>query len=362
MPSGVGLAIVIAALLAALLVAGFVLTRSRRARPKRTRPKPAPPKARPEGRAEAPPRGPAPSAPVTAPPRPTPVPPAVREGLGGRIRAVFGRGEVGEDTWRALEDVLLKADIGPAGTRALVGRVREAYRPGLDPTDLLSTSITEVFAADPPFDLPPGRLSVVMVVGVNGSGKTTTIGKLAHLLSRRGRKVSVAASDTFRAAAAEQLDAWARRAGADLVAQQRGADPGAVAFDAVKAAQARGADVLIVDTAGRIHTRTPLMEELKKVRRVLERAGGTVDETLLVLDATTGQNGIAQARAFVEAVEVSGIVLTKLDGSAKGGIVVAVREELGIPVKLVGTGEAIDDLEPFDPRRFAGALVSGDGR
>jgi fused signal recognition particle receptor len=199
-----------------------------------------------------------------------------------------------------------------------------------------------------------------MVVGVNGSGKTTTIGKLASWLSREHRTVSLAGSDTFRAAASEQLEVWARRAGAHLVAQERGADPGSVAFDAVRSAQARGSDVLIVDTAGRLHTRQPLMDELKKVRRVLEKAAGRPpDETLLVLDASTGQNGLAQAAAFTEAVEVTGVALTKLDGTAKGGVVLAVREGLGVPVKLIGVGERLEDLEPFDPRAFADRLLGG---
>ena len=179
------------------------------------------------------------------------------------------------------------------------------------------------------------------------------------MLRRQGLQVTLAASDTFRAAAGEQLDTWAGRAGAELVAQNRGADPGAVAFDAVQAARARGSDVLIVDTAGRLHTRTPLMDELQKVKRVLEKAHGKPpEEVLLVLDATTGQNGIQQARVFTDAVGVTGVALTKLDGTAKGGIVVAVREELGVPVKLVGTGEGTEDLQPFDPHAFAAALVA----
>jgi len=198
-----------------------------------------------------------------------------------------------------------------------------------------------------------------MVVGVNGAGKTTTIGKLAARLAREGRSVTVANSDTFRAAASEQLSAWATRAGVQHLTQQRGADPGAVAFDAVASARARSADVVIVDTAGRLHTRTPLMDELRKIKRVLEKAAGTVDEVLLVLDATTGQNGIAQARAFTEAVDVTGVVLAKFDGTARGGIVLAVREALGVPVKLVGTGERIDDLETFDPRAFAERMLEG---
>jgi fused signal recognition particle receptor len=208
-------------------------------------------------------------------------------------------------------------------------------------------------------NVEPGRLSVVMVVGVNGSGKTTSIGKLAARLTGKGYAVSLANSDTFRAAAAEQLGIWADRTGAHLVAQSRGADPGAVAFDAVQAAKARGSDVLVVDTAGRLHTRVPLMDELQKVKRVLEKAHEReVEEVLLVLDGTTGQNGIAQARVFTEAVGVTGVILTKLDGTARGGIVVAVRDELGVPVKLVGTGEGTDDLEPFDPHAFAAALVA----
>ena len=197
----------------------------------------------------------------------------------------------------------------------------------------------------------------MLVVGVNGSGKTTTIGKLAHLLAGRNKTVMLAASDTFRAAAGEQIEIWAERSGAQIVGQERGADPAAVTFDAVKSATARGAGVLLVDTAGRLHTRTPLMDELGKVKRVVAKAGGTVDETLLVLDATTGQNGIAQARAFTDAVEVSGLVLTKMDGSARGGVVLAVREELGVPVKLVGVGEGLEDLQPFSAREFADRLL-----
>jgi fused signal recognition particle receptor len=198
-----------------------------------------------------------------------------------------------------------------------------------------------------------------LVVGVNGSGKTTTIGKLAARLAAEGRSVSLAASDTFRAAAGEQLDTWAERAGAHIVAQERGADPGAVAFDAVTSATARGSDVLLVDTAGRLHTKTPLMEELKKLRRVIDKAGGTVDQTLLVIDAQTGQNGVAQARAFTEAVDVTGIALTKTDGTAKGGIVIAITRELGVPVRFVGTGEQADDLATFEVGPFVDALLGG---
>jgi fused signal recognition particle receptor len=210
----------------------------------------------------------------------------------------------------------------------------------------------------------PGRLelgahpSVILVVGVNGTGKTTTIGKLAAKLSEHGRSVVVAAADTFRAAAEEQLEIWARRAGADFVGSERGGDPAAVAFDAVGAAQSRGRDVVVVDTAGRLHTQANLMEELAKVRRVLaQRLEGAPHETLLVVDATTGQNGLQQVRLFGQAVEVTGIVLTKLDGSAKGGVAIAIAHELGVPVKLIGIGEQLDDLRPFDPEDFARALL-----
>jgi fused signal recognition particle receptor len=281
-------------------------------------------------------------------------PPAVT--LGGRIGALFKRG-VDEGTWGRFEDTLLKADVGPRAASDLVSRVRARYQPGSDPSGLLFEEVVAVLGPDEPLHLAADRLGVVMVVGVNGSGKTTTIGKLARLLAEDGRRVSLAASDTFRAAAGEQLEVWAERAGAHLVSQARGADPGAVAFDAVKAAQARGSDVLIVDTAGRLHTKTPLMDELAKVKRVIGKAGAEVDETLLVLDATTGQNGVAQARAFVDAVDVSGVVLAKMDGSARGGVVLAVREELGVPVRFVGVGERPGDLLPFVGRDFAEGLL-----
>jgi fused signal recognition particle receptor len=293
------------------------------------------------------------------PPRSGAAPPVPRrrEGLGTRIRAAFGGG-TGEDAWAELEDVLIKADVGPATTSRIVGDVKARWNDDADPVRLVNDEVLEILGHDAGLTLPSDRLGIVMVVGVNGAGKTTTIGKLASWFAKQGKGVSLANSDTFRAAASEQLDAWAQRAGAHLVSQSRGADPGSVAFDAVRSAQARGSDVLIVDTAGRLHTKEPLMEELKKVRRVIEKASGrTPDETLLVLDATTGQNGIAQARAFTEAVEVTGVALTKLDGTAKGGVVLAVREELGVPVKVIGTGETLEDLEPFDPRAFADRLL-----
>jgi fused signal recognition particle receptor len=279
-------------------------------------------------------------------------------GLADRVRSIFRGGEAGEETWRELEQALVRADVGPKAAAAIVQRVRAAYRPPADPAEVLAKEVAASFDGDEPWRLPVGAPGIVLVVGVNGTGKTTTIGKLAFALGREGKKVSLAASDTFRAAAGEQLETWADRAGAHLVSQARGADPGAVAFDALQAARARGADVLIVDTAGRLHTRQPLMQELSKVKRVLEKAAGRVDEVLLVLDATTGQNGIAQARAFTDAVGVTGVVLAKMDGTARGGIVLAVREELGVPVKLVGTGEKPEDLVPFDPEAFARGLVA----
>jgi fused signal recognition particle receptor len=276
------------------------------------------------------------------------------QGLGPRVRSLFASSDV--DAWAGLEDLLLKADVGPQGSADLVSRVR-ASDGSADPVAALTREIIEVLGPDDPLHLPSDRLAVIVVVGVNGSGKTTTIGKLAGQLVAGGKDVCLAGADTFRAAAGEQLEVWAARAGAHLITQVRGADPSAVAFDAVTSALARGSDVLIVDTAGRLHTKTPLMDELAKIKRVIEKAGGTVDETLLVLDAQTGQNGIAQARAFTDAVEVTGIVLTKTDGSAKGGIVLAVREELGVPVRYVGIGEQAGDLVAFSAETFAERLV-----
>lgn len=261
-----------------------------------------------------------------------------------------------EPAWDDVEEILLRADVGPAVARRIVTDLRERRGSG-DPATVLEDELVRVLDGDAP-TVASARPEIVLVVGVNGAGKTTTIGKLAARATAAGRRVAVANTDTYRAAAGEQSRAWAERAGADFVSQERGADPGAVAFDAVKAAIAREVDLLLVDTAGRLHTKEPLMEELAKVRRVVEKAAGRApDETLLVLDATAGQNGIAQARAFTEAVAVTGIVLTKLDGTAGGGIVLAVREELGVPVRWVGTGETADDLEPFDARAFAKRLV-----
>jgi fused signal recognition particle receptor len=270
--------------------------------------------------------------------------------------AAFDPGD--EEAWERLEEALIAADVGVPATAELVRRLEA--RP--DVTELGSALADEISSllGDPGTLDVSARPSVLLVVGVNGTGKTTTIGKLAHRLRRHGHSVVLAAADTFRAAAEEQLEIWADRAEADFVGGQRGSDPAAVAFDAVSAAEARGRDVVIVDTAGRLHTQTNLMEELAKVRRVIARKlDGAPHETLLVIDATTGQNGLQQARLFAAAVGVTGVALTKLDGSAKGGIAVAIGHELGLPVKLIGVGEALEDLRPFDPGDFARALVAG---
>src|SRR5580765_6926836 len=257
------------------------------------------------------------------------------------------------ESWERLEEALLAGDVGVKATAELVTRL-EARQDVSDLGEALADEIATLFGPPPTLALD-AHPSVILVVGVNGTGKTTTIGKLAQKLREHGRSVTVGAADTFRAAAEEQLEVWARRAGAQFVGGERGGDPAAVAYDAVGA----GGDVVIVDTAGRLHTQTNLMDELTKVRRVIAgRLEGAPHETLLVLDATTGQNGIQQARLFAEAVGVTGVALTKLDGSAKGGIAIAIAWELGMPVKLIGVGEGLDDLRPFDPLDFARALVS----
>jgi fused signal recognition particle receptor len=263
-----------------------------------------------------------------------------------------------EAAWERLEEALIRSDVGVAATAELVRRLEA--RGGLASLeDALAEEVEALFGGAPSLELA-GAPSVVLVVGVNGTGKTTTIGKLARKLGEHGRSVLVGAADTFRAAAEEQLEIWAQRAEADFVGAPRGADPAAVAFDAVEAARARGKDVVIVDTAGRLHTQANLMAELEKVRRVLaSRVEGAPHETLLVVDATTGQNGLQQARLFGESVGVTGVALTKLDGSARGGVAIAIAVELGLPVKLVGVGEGVDDLRPFDARDYAHALVTG---
>jgi fused signal recognition particle receptor len=263
-----------------------------------------------------------------------------------------------DEAWERLEEALIAADVGVPATAELVRRLEARG----DVSDLTPALVEEVAAllGEPGTLAVAEQPSVVLVVGVNGTGKTTTIGKLAHALRAHGRTVLLGAADTFRAAAEEQLEIWAERAGADFVGGRRGGDPASVAFDAIEAAQARGRDVVVVDTAGRLHTQKNLMQELAKVRRVIAgKLEGAPHETLLVLDATTGQNGLQQARLFGEAVEVTGVALTKLDGSARGGIAVAIAHELGLPVKMVGVGEQLDDLRPFDPQDFARALLSG---
>jgi fused signal recognition particle receptor len=260
--------------------------------------------------------------------------------------------------WERLEEALIQADVGVTATAELVRRLEARGELGD-----LGTALGEeaaVLLGEPGILHVQARPSVILVVGVNGTGKTTTIGKLASKLSEHGLSVVVAAADTFRAAAEEQLEIWAERAGADFVGSARGGDPAAVAYDAIEAAQARGRDVVIVDTAGRLHTQVNLMEELAKVRRVIAgKLDGAPHETLLVVDATTGQNGLQQARLFAETAGVTGVALTKLDGSAKGGIAIPIAYELGLPVKLMGVGEQIDDLRPFDAHDFARALVAG---
>ena len=264
-----------------------------------------------------------------------------------------------DDSWEALEESLIGADVGMTATMEIVERLRK--RRDLDDLETALAGEIEALLGEPGTLSVDDGPSVILVVGVNGTGKTTTIGKLAHRLREHGHDVLVAAADTFRAAAGEQLEIWATRAGADYVGSSRGGDPAAVAFDAIEAAEARGRDVVIVDTAGRLHTQKGLMEELAKVRRVIERRlEGAPHETLLVLDATTGQNGLQQARLFDEAVGVTGVCLTKLDGTAKGGIVLPVAVELGLPVKLIGVGEGLEDLRPFDPGDFARALVGAE--
>ncbi|MGP8059424.1 MAG: signal recognition particle-docking protein FtsY [Acidimicrobiales bacterium] len=355
-----------------------------------------------------PPRGAAPPGPAAAPvgaPAPeaqpvTPAPRSFRDGLGktrglfSPLRALRSRGTVEAATWEELEEALLRADVGVGTTDALLADLRRKVKSKevaggdqlldslrADLVDLLriegrwdAATDGELALSSPEspgvddeevepvgrslrFDAGPGVVNVWLFVGVNGVGKTTTIGKLARQQSADGRSVLLAAGDTFRAAAGEQLARWAERAGTEIVRGAEGGDPSAIVFDAVQRAAARGNDLVLADTAGRLHTKVNLVEELKKIRRVADRPPGRVTEVLLVIDATTGQNGLVQAKEFTDAVEVTGLVLTKLDGTAKGGVVVAVQRELGLPVKLVGLGEGPDDLVPFDPEQFVDALL-----
>ena len=289
-----------------------------------------------------------------------------RQGFVGRLRDSLSRSRralteqlavaafdpADQASWERLEEALLNADVGVTATAELVRRLEARQELG-DLNEALADEIATMLGEATTLDVSH-HPAVILVVGVNGTGKTTSIGKLAAKLREHGRDVTLGGADTFRAAAEEQLEVWAARAGARFVGGERGSDPAAVAFDALKA----GGDVVIVDTAGRLHTQTNLMDELAKVRRVIAgRLEGAPHETLLVIDATTGQNGVQQARLFTEAVGVTGVVLTKLDGSAKGGIAIAIAQELGLPVKLVGVGEGLEDLRPFDARDFARALV-----
>jgi fused signal recognition particle receptor len=326
---------------------------------------------------------------VTAPPEPAPGAPPAREAekpppsagrlvrlrgrlarsqsaLGGVLLGLLSREHLDDDTWDEIEETLITADMGVAPARQLVEDLRtEVKVAGTRDPDAVRSMLKEQLLAQVGPDMDRSlhiqrhgdRPAVVLVVGVNGTGKTTVCGKLARALIGDGRTVLLGAADTFRAAAADQLQTWGERVGAQVVRSDReGADPASVAFDAVNEGVERGVDVVIVDTAGRLHTKTGLMDELGKIKRVISRHA-TVDEVLLVLDATTGQNGLRQARVFAEVVDVTGIVLTKLDGTAKGGIVVAVQRELGVPVKLVGLGEGPDDLAPFEPDAFVDAIV-----
>jgi len=377
----VALWISLAVLLLVLIVAGTIVLRGRARRraalpaeaPARVAPPPGAPAEAPAAAEAAPP------AEVTAPeeaaageaaPLEAAPPAELRDGMGktrgllsGYWRSLRSRSSVDEQTWDDIEEALLRADVGVATTTALLDDLRARVRGGelRGPEavlaalgDDLRASLTDAGGTELRFD--EGMTNVWLFVGVNGVGKTTTIGKVARRQQAEGRSVLLAAGDTFRAAAAEQLETWGERSGVPVVRGAEGGDPSAIVFDAVQRAAARGNDLVLADTAGRLHTKVNLVEELKKIRRVAAREPGNVTVVLLVLDATTGQNGLAQARIFLDAVEVTGVVLTKLDGSAKGGIVVAIQRELGIPVKLVGVGEGPDDLIPFDPAEFVDAL------
>jgi fused signal recognition particle receptor len=313
-------------------------------------------------------------------PEPAPVEPAVlapprfrdrlgkaRSLLAGYVGSILARAGIDDETWDDLEEALVRADVGMATTTAILDDLRQqAKAEGITSPEALLDALKADLKARLAATATGGRElrfeagapNVWLFVGVNGVGKTTTIGKVGHREAAHGRSVVMAAGDTFRAAAGEQLELWAKRVGADLVRGAEGGDPGSVVFNAVERAAARGADLVLADTAGRLHTKVNLMEELRKVRRVAERPPGRVTEVLLVLDATTGQNGLVQAKEFADAVGVTGVVLTKLDGSAKGGIVLAIQAELGIPVKLVGLGETADDLVAFDPDEFVDALLT----
>jgi fused signal recognition particle receptor len=386
---GTYIIIVVVVIALAVVAASVSLTRARRrgrgaaptAPPKGA---PAPPSqpSPPASPAPAPTVGAEPSAPTVAEPAPPVAAPApvaeaatYRSRLGG-VRGLFSgavsalrAGRIDDATWDSLEEALIRADVGVTTTAVLLDELRDKVatkqiKGGDELLDALRDSIRHLLegagSRELHFDGRDGEPDVWLFVGVNGVGKTTTIGKLARRQSGAGRSVLLAAGDTFRAAAGDQLALWAERTGTEIVQGAEGADPSAIVFDAVQRAAARGNDLVLADTAGRLHTKTNLVEELKKIRRVADRDPGNVTEVLLVLDATTGQNGLAQARQFADAVDVTGIVLTKLDGTAKGGIVIAVQRELFVPVKLVGLGEGPDDLVDFNPDEFVDALLSVD--
>jgi fused signal recognition particle receptor len=374
--------IVVVAVLA-LALGGIALTRSRRrSGDTTTAPPTAPPKPPPQA-PRAPRTGPEaasvtpPSAAPEAGPQPEPLgaPPSYRSRLGG-VRGLFSgavaalrAGRIDEATWESLEEALIRADVGVSTTGVLLDELRAKVQTreingGDDLLEALGTSIRQLLDSVGSralrFDGRADHPDVWLFVGVNGVGKTTTIGKLARRQSAAGQSVLLAAGDTFRAAAADQLAMWAERTGTEIVRGAEGADPSAIVFDAVQRAAARKNDLVLADTAGRLHTKVNLVEELKKIRRIADRDPGNVTEVLLVLDATTGQNGLTQARQFADAVDVTGVVLTKLDGTAKGGIVIAVERELFVPVKLVGLGEGPDDLVDFDSEAFVDALLAVD--
>jgi fused signal recognition particle receptor len=376
--------IIVAAVVVATASAAVTRSRRRRRGAAPTAPPTAPPSPPPQAPTEtttaaveappAPAPAPAPEAPVVEPEAPA-APPTYRSRLSG-VRGLFSgalsavrAGRIDQDTWDSLEEALIRADVGVSTTTALLDELRSKVETkqihgGDDLLEALGNSIRELLhtggSRELHFEGRTGSPDVWLFVGVNGVGKTTTIGKLARRQTAAGHSVLLAAGDTFRAAAADQLAMWAERAGTEIVRGAEGGDPSAIVFDAVQRAAARGNDLVLADTAGRLHTKVNLVEELKKIRRIADRDPGNVTEVLLVLDATTGQNGLAQAREFADAVGVTGIVLTKLDGTAKGGIVIAVQRELFVPVKLVGLGEGPDDLVDFDPDAFVDALLALD--
>lgn len=275
-----------------------------------------------------------------------------------------GRRKIDEDLYEELEEVLIRSDVGVNTSLELVNRLRQEVKKrklqeAVELKDVLKELISEILGEEEPLNFADQGPSIILVVGVNGVGKTTTIGKLAHYFRSEGKKVILAAGDTFRAAAIDQLEIWGQRAGVEIIKQREGADPAAVAYDAIQSAKSRGVDLVIMDTAGRLHNKVNLMEELRKVKRVIEREiPGAPHEVLLVLDATTGQNALQQAKLFQEVAGVTGIVLTKLDGTAKGGVVLGIQGEIKIPVKWIGVGEGMEDLRPFVPQDFANALFN----